>query len=289
MSSRCSPRCHSSPGRTYTSAAAGRGGVASGSVRPAGRMPLRSASSASIVRSRSSDGVSSARSAARVAVSASAIAPNGSSVARTSASSAGERSTSVTGNVGSPRAMASSTRRCPSMRLPVVTFWVTEATSPTSSIAPASARCCACGWRRKLRGFGVRVRGSRSACPTMRLRHGTGAEFRTRPLECRRGRALVVLAGSSTADVGTSGGRYTSAPPGPLEGAGRCVMEEAGVVDGRSCRVSDYLGSTGRAGGPPTLNPSEGGTRRQCANRASPPPSWAPAGRPAAVGPVCRT
>ena len=102
------------------------------------------------------------------------------------------------------------------------------------------------------------MRGSRSACPTMRLRHGTGAEFRTRPLECRRGRALVVLAGSSTADVGTSGGRYTSAPPGPLEGAGRCVMEEAGVVDGRSCRVSDNLGSTGQAGGPPTVSLARG-------------------------------
>ena len=96
---RALPSRQSSPGLTYGSS--GGSGTSSGSVSPAfGSLPPRSPRSAS---SPASSTVTSARSALSFSSSRPAIAPIGSRVARTSASSSGARSTYRTGTVGSPR------------------------------------------------------------------------------------------------------------------------------------------------------------------------------------------
>ena len=55
--------------------------------------------------------------------------------------------------------------------LPVVRFTMASATQPTSTKAPARARCCSGGWVRQLRGFGTRSAGATSAWSTIRERH----------------------------------------------------------------------------------------------------------------------
>ncbi len=99
-----------------------------------------------------------------------AIAPIGSRVARTSASSSGSRSTYRTGTVGSPRDRASATRAWPSTTNPVRRLTSTCWTQPTASSAPASASCCAFGWIRQFAGLARSWSGASSPEPVIRLR-----------------------------------------------------------------------------------------------------------------------